>query len=577
MPNSSENLLEEIKKKRIFLDKDFTVTTWDKLEYYFDELLSFEISDVNSFKHWLRKWSELEAVLEEDMAWRYIKMNLDTSNEALKNHFLDFVENIEPKISPQTDLLNKKFVQAFEKIPLEDQAFQILFKSIKNAIELYREENIPLKTKISQLEQEYGAISSLMTIEFEGEQITLQKAASYLKSNDRKLREEVYKKINNRRLEDKEKLDNLLLELIQLRQKVAKNASFENYRDYKFKELNRFDYTPADCYDFHQAIKENVIPVINQFHLERKKSLGIDEIFPYDLEVDEKYRSKLEPFKTSEELIDKTITCFDELDPYFSNCLQTMKEQGYLDLESKKGKAPGGFNYPLYESNIPFIYMNAVGSQSDLVTMVHEGGHAIHSFLSGDLEYTFFKSFPSEIAELASMSMELISMDSWKIFYNDEENLKRAKKDLLERAISVLPWVAIVDKFQHELYVKDVQTADEIYKIWENIYNDFSSEIISWKGLENYKQSAWQKQLHIYEVPFYYIEYGMAQLGAISIWKNYIDNPFSTLNSYKEALKLGYTQNIKSVYKTAGIEFDFTKNNIKNLMNFLMKEINNYK
>jgi len=577
MPKNQKDLLDKIRKNRIFVEKDFTVSTWENLEQYYQQLLGFEISSVDSFKAWLKKWSELEAVLEEDMAWRYIKMNLDTSDENLKNHFLDFVENIEPKISPETDKLNKKFVESFEKFPIDEEAFQIFFKSVKNAIEIYREENIPIKTKISQLEQEYGAITSQMTIDFEGEQITLQKAASYLKSENRTLREEVYLKINKRRLEDKDKLDNLLLELIQLRQTLAKNAGFENYRDYKFKELNRFDYTPEDCYNFHQAIKENVIPIINQFNSERKELLGFEELFPYDLEVDVKYRNKLEPFKTGEELTDKTIQCFNDLDPYFSSCLQTMKDLGYLDLESKKGKAPGGFNYPLYESNIPFIYMNAVGSQSDLVTMVHEGGHAVHSFLSGDLEYTFFKNFPSEIAELASMSMELISMESWNHFYNDEDELKRAKKDLLERAISVLPWVAIVDKFQHELYTNNVQTAAEIYKIWDNAYNEFSSEIISWKGLENYKSIAWQKQLHIFEVPFYYIEYGMAQLGAIAIWKNYIDNPNNTLNSYKEALKLGYTKNIKSIYNTAGIDFDFTNKNVKSLVNFLIIKINNYK
>jgi oligoendopeptidase F len=250
-----------------------------------------------------------------------------------------------------------------------------------------------------------------------------------------------------------------------------------------------------------------------------------------------------------------------------------MKEMGHLDLDSRIGKAPGGFNYPLYEIGVPFIYMNAAGTLRDLVTMVHEGGHAIHSFLTRDLELTEFKSVPSEVAELASMGMELISMDFWDEFFTNEDDLKRAQKEQLEKVISTLPWVAAIDKFQHWIYENPNHTEKERYDKWKEIMNTFGSAVVDWSGFEDVRSNLWQKQLHLFEVPFYYIEYGMAQLGAIALWRNYKQNPEKTIKQYKEALKLGYTKSIGEIYKTAGIEFNFTRNYVRELMHFVSDEL----
>ncbi len=416
-----------------------------------------------------------------------------------------------------------------------------------------------------------------MTVTHNGKELTLQQAGVFLKENDRSLREVIWKAINERRYSDKDKLDQLLSELIEKRHQMALNAGFKNFRDYKFKSLGRFDYTKEDCFDFHQSIKEFISPIIAEQAEERRKLMGLDKLRPWDGDCDPIGREPLHPFEKGTELLEKTKTVFGNIDPYFKECLETMEAMGQLDLDSRIGKAPGGYNYPLYEIGVPFIFMNAAGTQSDLVTMVHEGGHAIHSFLTRNLKITSFKSFPSEVAELASMSMELITMDNWHVFYPDAEKLKRAKIDQLERALSVLPWVAIVDKFQHWLYENPTHTLTERKENWIRINQEIQPSVTDWSGLEHFKDYNWQRQLHIYEVPFYYIEYGLAQLGAIAIWKNYKENPEKALSRYKWALSLGYTKTIPEIYKAAGIRFDFSPKYIQSLASFVKEELHKLK
>ena len=389
-------------------------------------------------------------------------------------------------------------------------------RSVNKKIEIFREENIPLFTTMEQKQQEYGAISAKMSIEVNGEKLTMQKAAQLLKSTDRVKREEVYNKISTRRLQDEKALDDLFDELIALRQQIAKNAGFDNYRDYMFAAMGRFDYTPKDCFNFHDAIAQEIVPIINSFEQKRNDKLGYTSYKPWDTAVDVDGFAPLKPFEGGTQLTDLSVECFNRLRPYFGECLSTMKAMKHLDLESKNGKAPGGFMYPLYEIGVPFIYMNAVGSQRDVITMMHEGGHAVHSFLCRDLPMTEFKSTPSEVAELASMSMELISMDHWDVFYADETELKRAKLEQLEKVLEGLPWIASIDKFQHWIYTNK-HTAQERKEKWCEISAALGNQIIDWDGNENVKASLWQRQLHLYEVPFYYIEYGMAQLGAIAM------------------------------------------------------------
>jgi len=557
---------------RKFVPEDLIIDSWDKIKSLFDNLVEREISSASELEKWMLDQSELSAVLEEDMAWRYIKMNIDTTDKELGERFSFWIKEISPNTAPYSHKLNVKLIECPFLKELDQEKYRIYLRSVKKQIEIFREENIPLFTIMEEKQQEYGAISAKMSIEVDGEKMTMQKAAQLLKSTDRVKREEVYNKISTRRLQDEKALDDLFDELIALRQEIAKNAGFDNYRDYMFAAMGRFDYTPKDCFNFHDAIAQEIVPIINSFEQKRKDKLGYTSYKPWDTAVDVDGLAPLKPFEGGTELTDLSVECFNRLRPYFGECLSTMKAMKHLDLESKNGKAPGGFMYPLYEIGVPFIYMNAVGSQRDLVTMVHEGGHAVHSFLSRDLSLTEFKSTPSEVAELASMAMELLSMDHWDVFYNDVADLKRAKLEQLEKALETLPWVASIDKFQHWIYTTK-HTAQQRKEKWLDISAELGNQIIDWEGNENTHANLWQKQLHLYEVPFYYVEYGMAQLGAIAMWRSYKQLGEQGLDNYMNALKLGYTKTIGEIYETAGIKFDFSASYVKELADFIKDEL----
>lgn len=561
-------------KNRKYLPVDLEIESWDSIKGYFDYLLNTSIDSKEELQDWLKYKSELEAVLEEDLAWRYIKMNCNTEDGELASHFEKFVTEIEPKISEKDFELNKKLNECKYKDEFMEDAYKIMFRSVKKEIELFRKENIPIQAELSKEEQEYGRIAAAMTVNYKDEEMTLQKANNFLKEIDRNVRQEVYELMASRRLQDKQALNKLLSELIKKRQEIAGNAGFDNYRDYMFQKMGRFDYSVSDCYMFHHSVQTEVVPLVEGLQRERKEKLGYENLKPWDMDVDEDLMPPLKPFDSAEELVEKTIKCFQEINPNFAGFIKTMKEEKYLDLDSRKGKAPGGFNYPLYESNIPFIFMNATGNLRDVETMVHEGGHAIHSFLTKGLELVSFKDTPAEVAELASMSMELISMEHWDAFFEDKEELRRAKKSLLRGTIQTLPWVAMIDKFQHLLYLDEDLSVNKREQMWHDIITEFTGKVVDWSGQEEQLLNLWQKQLHIFEVPFYYIEYGFAQLGAIAVWRNYKKNPQKALSDYEKALTLGYTKSIPEIYKAAGIEFNFSKEYIKELMDFVQSELN---
>lgn len=560
----------DIKKlERTYLPKDFAVTDWAALEPYFKELKDREITDKSSLEKWLHDMSELEAAVNEDACWRQIKMTCDNENKSLEEAFNFFCMEIQPQIQPYSDALNKKLVSSPFLNELDQAKYFTYLRSTKKNIDLFREENIPLQAEVAVLQQQFGQISGAMMITVNGEEYTLQQAAKFLESSDRNLREEVYRKINERRIQDKEKLNNLYDTLISLRNKEAVNAGFDNYRDYRFKELGRFDYTKEDCFQFHDAVKQYVLPLVNDIYKKKKEKLGLEALRPWDLDAEPEGTKPLRPFATGEELLQKSIECFTKLRPFFGECLAKMKELKHLDLESRKGKSPGGYNCPLAESGAPFIFMNAAGQMHDVTTMVHEGGHAVHSFLAHPLELTGFKEYPMEIAEVASMAMELMSMDHWDTFFDNNEDLKRAKEHQLERVITIFPWIAIIDKFQHWIYEHPTHTHDERTATWVSILAEFQDSVIDYSGLEQYRNNAWQRQLHLFEVPFYYIEYGIAQLGAIGMWMQYKNNPEQAMDNYCNALSLGGTKTLPELYKAAGLEFDFSPEKIKVLMDFV--------
>lgn len=569
----SETFTRIEKIKRTFLPEDFKVTTWDALQPYFEKLVNEPINNKTELEAWLHNISELEAVISEDACWRQINMTCDTTNEAYEKAFTYFCVEIEPKMKPYFFELNKKLLASPYTKELDPTSYFPYLRSVENAVQLYREENVAIQSDLSLLAQQYGVISGKMTITHDEKEYTLQQAARFLQDPDRELRETIFRKIAARRLQDKEELNKLFNQLLEKRQQVAKNAGFDNYRDYKFRELGRFDYTPEDCFAFHNAVREHILPLHKMLVEARKKKLGLDVMRPWDGDAEPVGTEPLHPFETGKQLSDKAIEVFSRLGNYFSGCLNTMVSMNRMDLESRIGKAPGGYNCPLAETGVPFIFMNAAGTVNDVITMMHEGGHAVHSFLSHNLPLSSFKEYPMEIAELASMSMELFSMEHWDVFFNNKDELHRAQLEELERVISVLPWIATIDKYQHWLYTNPGHTNEEREKEWMNILKEFSTGVTDWTGFEEYRAHFWQKQLHLYEVPFYYIEYGIAQLGAIAMWRQYRGNKEQALENYKKALSLGYTKTLKELYATAGIKFDFSPVYVAELGNFVKERL----
>ena len=560
------------KKPRTYIPNDLKIS-WESLEPLFAELQNREINSADELEHWLKDRSELDAALEEDFAWRYIKMSCDTANEALVESFQYFATEIEPKISPLSNELNKKFSDSPFMDDLDKEKYFVYSRAIKKALELYRDENIELFTELQVKKQKYQGITGAMSVEINGQEYTLEQASIFVKDLNREVRENAWKTIQQRRLIDKDDLNILFDELIKLRNQVALNAGFENYRDYMFQALGRFDYTPQDCYDFANAIEKEIVPILKEQAEKRREALALETLKPWDLEVSVSGKAALKPFNSGAELIDKSIACFNAIDSKLGDKLAIMKANNLFDVESRKGKAPGGYNYPLAETGAPFIFMNSANSLRDLTTMVHEGGHAIHTFLTANLELNDFKHCPSEVAELASMSMELISMDNWNVYFDNPEDLNRAKKEQLADVLKTLPWVAVIDQFQHWIYTNPNHTAADREETFKQIYNRFGAGFADWKDLQAQFGNVWQKQLHLFEVPFYYIEYAIAQLGAIAVWKNYKENPQKALEQYLAALSLGYTKPMNEIYETAGIKFDFSAEYVKELAQFVKDEL----
>lgn len=561
------------KINRRFLPPDFRIAQWDDLAPWLEKLKNRSHESPEELREWLNDLSEVEAAFYENMAWRYIRMTTDTANEAHRDAFTFFVNEIEPKAAPYFDAFNRKLVESpFAAELAAKPGYAVLIRNRQKAVSVFRKENVSIQAEIATRSQEYGAMVGAMSIVFEDKTYTIPQAGLLLESQDRSLRQTVFSLISARRMEDRQRADELMTDLVQLRHTVAQNAGYENYRDYKFDDLARFDYTPADCRRFHDSVASEVLPLIAEMNESRKQALGIDELAPWDTSVDFRGSRPLSPFVSAEELISRGEAVLERVHPFFGECLREMKALGHLDLESRPGKSPGGYNYPLYESGYPFIFMNAAGTQMDMVTLMHEAGHAVHSVLSQNLELTAFKSCPSEVAELASMSMELISMDHWDVFYPDPEDLRRARQSQLDRCVEGLPWIAAIDAFQHWLYENPSHSEEERMEHWRSIYTRFHGDL-NWSGQELYRDHFWQKQLHLFEVPFYYIEYGMAQLGAIAVWRNYKLNPEKGLQQYINALKLGNTSTVSEVYNAAGIRFDFSAAYIRELMDFVAAEM----
>lgn len=561
------------KSERNFVPNDLDTNSWAALEPYFFQLENKSIQTLPELQQWLKDWSELETVVSENARWLYVHTTLDTANVDARNALINMYQHIQPQLSTWDNKLAKKFVASPAIDELDKNLFHTTIRKVKKGLELFREENVALNSQQVMLQSKFGEITGAQSIQYNGQEITLQQAGVYQRSSNRAQREEVFKLVNNRLQQDSESLDTLLTELIALRHKIATNAGYQNFIEYRFDELGRFDYTPEDCLRFHEAAKDVIVPLMAAMNEEKRQKLGLDVMRPWDMNAEPGGEAPLSPSTSGEDLLEKTIACFRELDPYFAERIEIMREMKYLDLESRLNKSPGGYNMTMPEIGVPFIFMNSANSEHDLITMVHEGGHAIHTFLSHPLELYAFKEITSEIAEVASMSMELMTMDYWHIFYKKPEELKRAKKNHLQYILGILSRTCMGDSFQFWLYSNPNHTVEERRQKWAELNKQFTGSNADWSGYENVLATGYQRILHFYEVPFYYIEYAFAELGAIAVWKNFKNNPKQAVEDYKKALSLGFTAPIPVFYETAGAKFDFSKEYVAELAQFVQEEL----
>lgn len=560
-----------VKRKLKYFSEDFDITNWGGVAGALDEILAMEISGPDDLLEMIKKYSEFQRIFRNEMAWRYINMTRYADQEEYTKAYNDFFAQIASKVIPYDFKLKQKFYNSKHRKNLSEDEYGHLNKIISNSIELYREENIPLLVQEQELASKYGNIASKMTVTYDGEEKTLQQMAVYLREQNRDVREEAWRLTAERIEKDAQKLDELFDQMKKIRVQIAKNADFKNYRDYMHQEKYRFSYSPEDLYQFHDAVEQVVVPFLEELNQERKEKLGVDNLRPWDLDV--AYDGiDLKPFTNVDEFVDKGIAVLNQVKNEFALNLNKMKNSGFLDLDNRKGKAPGGYCTTIDAYAATFIYMNAVGLQEDVTTLVHESGHAMHSFATADQPIIHYAETPHEIAELASMSMEFLTMDYWDIYYPDEKDLQKAKKEQLVNTLIFLPWCMTVDAFQHWIYTNPEHTQEERAAYFASLMERFNPGV-DWSGLDVEKQNRWMRQLHIFEVPFYYIEYGIAQLGALAMYKNYKEDPKAAVERYEEFLKLGYSKSMKAIYEAAGIKFDFSIEYIKEIVDFVKDEL----
>lgn len=559
------------KKKRIYFNEDFKADDWSLVENELKKLENYEINSKEDLELLIQKYSELTYIIEETYAWKYIKMTCNADKKEYSKNFNEFYAEVVSKSQPYDFRFKKKIYENPYKEQLPKEKYGHFIKIISNDIELFREENVPLMVKENELSNKYGEMMSGLTVEFEGEEKTLIQMRKYLKDPNRDKREAAWKLISGKMIEKREEFDKLFDDLKEIRIEIAKNAGFDNYRDYMHRAKGRFDYTPEDIFKFHNSVEKVVIPFLKELSKERQEKLKVETLKPWDMEVDIDGKV-LQPFENINEFVDKAINILNKVKPEFGEKLKKMKSSEFLDLENRRGKAPGGYNFPLAEHGAAFIFMNAVGLHSDVKTLLHEAGHAMHSFAKAGETISQYKNTPSELAELASMSMELLTMEYLDEYYKDEDDLRKAKREQIEGTITFLPWAMVVDAFQQWIYTNPNHTAKEREDYFKSLMDRFNVGV-DWSDLDEEKATRWLRQLHIFEVPFYYIEYAISQLGAIAIYKNYKEHGDKAIQQYESFLNIGYSKSVSEVYESAGIRFDFSENYIKEIVEFIKKEL----
>jgi oligoendopeptidase F len=621
-------------KPRKFVPQKIDLGDWPQIAPLFDKLESLapQCQSAADLERWLLDWSELNAALDEEASRRYIAMTCHTDNAEAEKAYLHFVENIEPHLKPRQFALAKIYIahpqrekllaigapgiarqEPPAKMPSNARRsggrYEIFDRDTKNQVELFRPENVPLETEEAKASQQYQKLSGSLTVQFRGEEKTLVQMGRHLEEPDRALRQEAWELVANRRLQEAEKFEDIFDQLVQLRQQIAKNAGFGNYRDYAFRQLGRFDYSPADCEKFHDAVEKEIMPIVRALHGERRTRLNVEKLRPWDLAVDPLNRPPLKPFAETGEMVSRTQKIFNQLDGELAGGFQTMQDLNLLDLDNHKGKAPGGYQSTLAESRLPFIFMNAVGLQRDVETILHEAGHAFHALATRNEDLYAYRTAPIEFCEVASMSMELLGNEFLEEFYppneagsarcadraassgatsarltraetpqrcvpTKSEDANRARRTHLEGVVGVFPWIATVDAFQHWIYTHPKHTRAERSTAWLKLMDRFGGDV-DWSGFANARAHLWHRQLHIFIHAFYYIEYGIAQLGALQVWANSKRDKAKALNDYKNSLALGGSRPLPELFSAAGCKFEFSAKTIEPLAKLLREELEN--
>ena len=554
-----------------FIPEDFDASSWENIEPYVDDLIQRNLSCSSCLEKLISDSSNLAEHISETGALLYIGMTCDTENETKKTDFLNFVENIRPKLSKFSDKLNRRIAEHPSVGDLPDR-YDLMIRGIKSDIDIFREENIPLGVEQTKLVTKAQGITGGMTVEFEGEERTFPEMKAFLESNNRSMREKAWKSMVSRWMNDSEELSEIFDELIKIRHEIAKNAGFDSYTNYMFKAMHRFDYTVEDCLTFHNSIEKVCMPIVREINEKRRSSFNLEILSPWDVNEksgsgpDIEGKNPLRPFDNVGEMVQKLSELFHRMSRDLGNKFDKLVEMDTLDLETRKGKAPGGYQYYLEKSRVPFIFMNAAGLQGDLETMIHESGHAFHSLYCGHLDLIDERNYPIEFAEVASMSMELLTQDEWQIFYDNDDEVNRAILSHLEGVVFLLPWIATIDAFQHWIYANPNHTREERTEYWLSLRDRFGSKM-DWKDNEDFRELSWQQQGHLFGVPFYYIEYGIAQLGALQLWQTHRKSPEKALKDYENAMKLGNTKILPELFAAAELKLGFDEKHVDSLIN----------
>ena len=546
----------------------FKDATWDDVAPFYDELIARPLDRTN-VEAWLADWSRFESLLAEAAALANFAYCINTADREREAAHLRFGSEIDPRADEQRNKLQRRLVELDYVRP----GLETVVRKFRNQMELFDEANVPLFTELAKLVAGWTKVIGAMTVDWHGEEKTPQQMQPYLEVTDRAIRERAFRSMYQPYIEQRDALADYFDRMYDLRQQVARNAGFANYRDYAHQEKNRFDYTPDDCFRFHEAVEVAVVPAIQRVLELRRSELGVDRLRPWDQLVDPKGRPALRPYEDASEFTARATDVFDNVEPVFAGYFRTMAAAGLLDLDNRMGKAPGGFCDSLPVRKLPLIFMNSVGISKDVETLLHESGHCFHVFEAANQPLLFQRHPGSEMAEVASMSMELLAspyLDKQHGGYYSPADSQRARRRLLEGVVLFFTHCASVDAFQQWIYTNpDGRDADARDQKWLELRRRFEGTSVDWSGLDAERIARWYFQPHFFEFPFYYIEYGIAQLGALQVWRNSLSDRAGAVRMYREALALGSTRSLPELYRAAGARLIFDADGMRELIDLV--------